>query len=54
MKLVLTVNEVKQILLGKINEQFATAFTDIKFDAYREFESATFEVTAPQTIEVTE
>ena len=54
MKIILTAAEVKQLLLDQVNQQFATAFTDVKFDSYREFESATFEVTAPETIEVAE
>lgn len=48
MKLVLTPEEVKTILLAKVNQDFATVFNDVSFDGYSPFKTATFEVIEPE------
>lgn len=52
MKLILTVDEVKTILLRQINQEFATDFNEVTFGGYSIFTDATFEVVEPQINEV--
>lgn len=52
MKLVLTPEEVKAILLAKVNQDFATNFNEVTFDGYCHFRTATLEVAEPEVMEV--
>ena len=61
MKLVLTPEEVKQILLAKVNQDFSTNFIEVTFDGYFievtfdgyfPLKTATFEVAEPEVMEV--
>lgn len=51
MKLVLTSEEVKQILLAKVNQDFSADFNQVTFDGYSPFKTATFEVAEPEVME---
>lgn len=50
MKLVLTTEEVKAIVLAHINRSFDTAFNDIVFDGYGQFKTATLDNVEPEQI----
>ena len=52
MKLVLTPEEVRAILLAKVNQDFSTNFNEVTFDGYSPFKTATFEVAEPEVMEV--
>ena len=52
MKLVLTPEEVRAILLAKVNQDFSTNFSQVTFDGYSPFKTATFEVAKPEVLEV--
>lgn len=44
MKVILTADEVKQILLDYANAHFETEFDSVEFDSYSTFRTATLEV----------
>jgi hypothetical protein len=52
MKLVLTPEEVKAILLAKVNQDFSTNFNEVTFYSYSLFRTATLEVVEPEVMEV--
>ncbi len=54
MKLVLTNEEVKQIILATVNRDFVTNFNDVTFEGYSPFKTATLEFVKPEVKEVTE
>ena len=48
MKIVLTLEEVKEIVLGRINKKFESDFNAVSFDGYAVFKTATIEFTEPE------
>jgi len=51
MKLVLTTEEVKALLIAKINKEFKTDFNDVTFNGYSQFHEATFVFVKPDSID---
>lgn len=41
MKIILTNTEVKEILIGYVNEMFVASFNEVTFDGYSPFKTAT-------------
>ena len=48
MKLIYTCEEVSQILLDHVNQDFGTQFNTVTFDGYSAFKTATFEMIDPE------
>ena len=53
MKVIYTLDEVKQILLGYTNARFETEFDSVEFDGYSTFRTATLEVAEKPKVEDT-